>query len=177
MPMAPRASRADMSAAGRLRGVSGAGVPLTGRAPESRDIQPLYALAAAPTRAPTTRRRHDGRVRARRLRRSVEPQDAAGVGAIHLLEHVVGQEDAVDLPAALCRRGEVVEILVAGLEEPEIRLVGADARRAVDAEHDAVGVLQEEVAGRVRLPAELGEPGADLDVHVRVLVEPARHLG
>ena len=41
----------------------------------------------------------------------------------------------------------------------------------VGAEHDPVLVLQEELAGGVRLPAELRDAGVDIHVHVRVLVE------
>src|SRR5690606_3751242 len=50
-----------------------------------------------------------------RVAQLLQAQDAPRVRAVHLLEHVVGQVDAVDFPAALYRRREVVEVLVAGL--------------------------------------------------------------
>ena len=93
--------------------------------------------------------------------------------AIDLAQDVVGQADAVDLPATLAghRLGGVVERLVARLEQPVVDRVQVGVRGHVHAEQDAVRVAQEEVARGVRLAAELPETRGDVDVEVRVRVE------
>src|SRR5213079_2128117 len=45
----------------------------------------------------------------------------------------------------------------------------------IGAEHDPVLVFQKELAGRVRLPAQLGNPRIQIDVQIRMLIEPLAH--
>ena len=97
---------------------------------------------------------------------------------VELLQHVLGQEHAVDHPEALpvVAAGRV-EVFVVGLQEPVIDPVGFAIGPRVGPEHDPVLVFQEEPAGRVGLAAQFGDAGVDINVHVRVGVEPAPDLG
>src|SRR5262245_63355494 len=67
-----------------------------------------------------------------------------------------------------------VEILVVSFEETVVNSIGVASRSRVCAEHYAILILQEELAGGVRLPAEFRDSGIDIDIHVRVLVELLR---
>src|SRR5262245_52239480 len=94
-------------------------------------------------------------------------QDALGVLVVELLQNLIRQAKTVDSPAALRRygRGRVVEVLVLGLEEPEIdpiqgiteRLLRCvpPARHGVGAEEHAILVLVEEFLRCPRLTSEL----------------------
>src|SRR3989442_992835 len=65
---------------------------------------------------------------------SAEPRDeAARVLRVDLPQHVVGEAEARDRPPSLRRRlvGRVGEVLVLGLEEPEVDRVGARGRRGL----------------------------------------------
>src|SRR4051794_35761112 len=67
--------------------------------------------------------------------------------------------------------GGAVEVLVVGLQEAIVDAERLPTRWRVRAEHDAVGILQKELARGIRLPAKLGDAGVDVHVHVRILVE------
>ncbi len=84
--------------------------------------------------------------------------EAPGVVGVDLAQHVVGQTEAMDLPAPLRRDllGRIVEGLVHRLQEAVVQAVHLRVVAQVRAEEDAVGVAQEEVAGRVGLAAQLG---------------------
>src|SRR5262245_51312568 len=104
-------------------------------------------------------------------------KQALGVLEVELFEHVPRQKDAIDHPEAL---GVVaaggVEIFVVGFQESVIDSVGGAVRCRVGAEHDAILIFQEEPAGGIRLPSELGDAGVDVNVHVGVRVKPAGNL-
>ena len=74
--------------------------------------------------------------------------------------------------------GSVREVLVVGLEEPEVDAVvlGSD-RELVGPEQHAVGVRGDEPCGGPGLTAELGCPARDVDEEVRVPVEERRDRG
>ena len=61
-----------------------------------------------------------------------------------------------------------VEVFVVGLEEPKIDSIGLPVGRRVSAEHDAILIFQKESAGSIRLAAELGDPGIDIDVPTKL---------
>ena len=88
---------------------------------------------------------------------------------VELLQHLVGQADAVQLPERVIV-AVVVEVLVVGLEDaPVVRILVRLV--AVLAEQNPILVLDEELVRRPRLAAEVVEHGGDVVVHVRVLVE------
>ena len=68
-----------------------------------------------------------------------------------------------------------VEILVVALQEAIVRAKRHALARCVGAEHDPVLILQKKLASRVRLPAEFGNPGGNVDEQVGILIEPFRH--
>ena len=85
---------------------------------------------------------------------------------IHLLQHVIGQAQAVNHPAPLQRILRVREVFVFGLEPAEIVLVHRLSCAFIGAEHDAVGILHEDFARPSRLASEFSfaRPGFDHDV-------------
>src|SRR5687768_15385514 len=84
---------------------------------------------------------------------------------VDLLEDLVRQVDAVQLPERVIV-AIVIEVVVAGLENaPVIRILVRLER--VLPEQDLVLVLDEEVAGGARLPADVVQYRADLRVDVR----------
>ena len=46
---------------------------------------------------------------------------------------------------------------------------------AIGPEEDAIGIFEKELSGSVGLPPQLGHPCCNLDVHVRVAIEPLAH--
>src|SRR5579864_7079225 len=109
-----------------------------------------------------------------RLARLVEPhQQALRILIVQLLEHVFWQENSIDHPEPLpVVPSGGVKVLVVGFEEAVVHAIRLPVRRRVGAEHDSVLVLDEEPPRGVGLPAELGDARVDVDVHVRVRVEP-----
>src|SRR5574341_351705 len=101
----------------------------------------------------------------------VRRDDSLRVPGIDLLENLLRQVEARDLPAPLARRVPVVEVLVRGFEEAEPVPVQALAGRRVRAEQDAVLVAEEELTGAARLAPQLGLAGPGLHYHVRMAVE------
>ena len=121
-------------------------------------------------------------------------EQARRVLEVELAQDLLGQAEAVDLPAALDRRGRF-ELAVVGLEVApgrleEAALVVERGRRGavravhhvvlrrphaeVGAEQDAVLVLLEELPHLARVvPADLGHARRGVDVEVGVLVEHA----
>ena len=103
----------------------------------------------------------------------LQSKHTPGIRRVHLAQHLAGQVQAVDVPAPLvrCRAERIVEVLVPCFEEAVIQAVGFLAGGHVGAEQDAASVLEEEVSGGKRLPAEFANAGADVDVEVGRLVE------
>ena len=97
-----------------------------------------------------------------------------------MLQGIVGQVDAVDVPAALTVGRALalgVEILVVGFQEPVI--IGMEDpvhRGEVRTEEDPVVILLHEPSGGVGLSAQLRNTGGNVDVHIGVLVQPDAHL-
>src|SRR5687768_1160197 len=88
-----------------------------------------------------------------RLPRGQRPsaaQEPERVVAVDAAQHLVGQAEAVNLPAPLPRRVRgVVEILVRRFEKAEVEPVHLLLGDEVRAEEDAVAVVDEELARRV----------------------------
>src|SRR5690606_27737503 len=83
------------------------------------------------------------RHRARSGRQTSQPQ---GVLIIHLAQHVVGQENPIDLPPPLRRDGRtrsIVEMLVGGFHEAEMSLIHGGPRVRVRPKQDVVRIFAE----------------------------------
>src|SRR5215510_15818239 len=117
-----------------------------------------------------------------------QAEQSRRIVVVNLLQDLVGQPDAVNLPAAL-RRSEargVIEVFIERLQKTEIGLEHGRLQillrnflavwRGVGAEHDAVLVILEELARASRLAAQLAEPGADLHAQIGIPVEPSRYF-
>src|SRR5215204_7236341 len=92
---------------------------------------------------------------ARVLRR--QGQQPHGILRVDLLQHRIGQSDAINPPAALrrYRSGAVLEVIVLRFEEAEVERVQLVAY-AIGAEQDPVLVLVEEPTRGARLAPQLG---------------------
>src|ERR1700722_15594746 len=97
------------------------------------------------------------------------------VQVINFLQHRIGQSQAVDFPAPLCRIAPVVERFVSGLKPAKLIAVHGFVHAIVSAEHHPVLILEKKLAGLCRLPSQLCFARAKLDHDIRVLVEHARH--
>ena len=84
---------------------------------------------------------------------------------IYLLQHFIRQVNPIDHPEPLqVVAGRAIEVFVVGFQEAVIDAERLPPRRGVGAEHDPVLVLQKKLAGRVRLAAELGDAGVEVNV-------------
>ena len=95
--------------------------------------------------------------------------------ATDLLQHLVGQVQPVELPAGVDAEPAdvvgIVEVLVARFQEAEVAAIRLGRDRHVQAEQDPVLIADEEIAGRVGLPAQLVDAGRKVDDHVGMGVE------
>src|SRR5262249_32181706 len=94
-------------------------------------------------------------------------QHPLGVLTVHVVQYVVGQADAVNVPEPLAVVATgAVEVLVVSLQEAVVHAVGVAPRRRVGAEKDPVPVLEEKPPGGVRLAAEFRNASAQIHVHI-----------
>ena len=118
-----------------------------------------------------------GRLEAEPLAHAQQP---GRVAPINLLQYCIRKGQSVNIPPALRRdrRGCVREVLVLGLQKPEVdfvervseellrecRIVG----RRIGAEYHAVLKAIDELARRPRLPAQFADTRRDIDMHIRM---------
>src|SRR6185503_6914689 len=86
-----------------------------------------------------------------------EPEYSGRVVAVKPVENLFWKTKSVHGPAALHRLvgNAVVETLIGGFEEPVPQPIARDIYARIEAKKDSRGILDQKVAGRVGLPAEL----------------------
>src|SRR6056297_3603289 len=93
---------------------------------------------------------------------------------INLLEDLVRQIDTINLPKSLWRWRlfAVRKILVSRFEKTPIKMKAIFRPRSVGTEQNSIGVFDQELTRRVRLPAQFTNPRRGLDPQVRIGVQP-----
>src|SRR4029079_16945594 len=108
--------------------------------------------------------------------RSAETDQPPRVVAIDGPKRGLAEPEPVDLPATL--PGRIVKVIferfVPRLEKSVVDGVEGGIRAHVRPEQDPLRPALEEGRGGKRLPAQLGDPGGDVDVEVRAALEDRR---
>ncbi|GIW97125.1 MAG: hypothetical protein KatS3mg111_0458 [Pirellulaceae bacterium] len=91
---------------------------------------------------------------------------------VRIPRRIIGQENAVDAPHALWRERflGIWKVLVLRLQESPIVPIPLLGPRPVGTEQHAILVLQQELAGRIRLPAQLADPRCEFNHHFRYVL-------
>src|ERR1700721_563172 len=80
--------------------------------------------------------------------------------------------DSMDLPSPLTRSvGRIVEVLVRRFEKTVVKAIHGLLRHQVGAKEDAVRKIHKESPRGVWLPPQLGDPRADVNHHIRMVLQ------